>query len=123
VARIVVVDDNKDFLQQMHSLFTRFGHEIQCYLKPEAALECMLKSPPDLAIIDIIMPGITGSALYEAIRARIGPGLPVIVCSGTKLRVRCGNDPLIAHFTKPMSFSKLLDAANELMKATSAAEL
>lgn len=61
----------------------------------------------EIAIIDILMPGVSGDYVYHAIRDQIGPGLPIIICSGTKMRLRAPDDMNLAYCPKPIDFDRI----------------
>jgi len=116
MAKIVIIDDEMDSLIILRTFLTRSGHEVFPLLRAERALQEIELVNPDLVITDIVMPGVMGGTLYDAIRKQLGPSLPVIVSSGTRLRVKDKNDPLLAYCPKPVDFDELLAAINRLLE-------
>ena len=79
---ILIVDDNPDILRILTELLEREGFEARPALSGEIALQAAEKSPPDLILLDIRMPGIDG---YETCRRLKGnevtSRIPVIFIS------------------------------------------
>src|SRR5687768_14583168 len=81
--RVLVVDDNVDFANGLGELLRATGHEVEVVHSGRAALAAMVDFHPDVAVVDIGMPGMDG---YEvARRMRQDPdlqGLRVVGVSG-----------------------------------------
>ncbi|HIK32642.1 MAG TPA: hybrid sensor histidine kinase/response regulator [Oscillatoriales cyanobacterium M59_W2019_021] len=74
--RILAVDDNPDNLFLVQLALEQEGHDIQLVDNGPEALEQIAKAPPDLILLDVMMPGMNG---YEvARRIRSNPNLPFI---------------------------------------------
>ncbi len=81
--RIYLVDDDR-FLLDMYAIkFKNAGHEVTAFQTPEEALAALKKDPaPDAMLLDVIMPGMTGFEMLEAIRKeKLGPDTKYIVLS------------------------------------------
>jgi CheY-like chemotaxis protein/MinD-like ATPase involved in chromosome partitioning or flagellar assembly len=66
MAKILVIDDNADLLQMLRVILQDRGkHEVILSGDGADGLSRALASPPDLAIVDVMMPGITG---YDVVR-------------------------------------------------------
>ena len=87
MAKILAIDDEDDCLVQLQVLLAREGHEVFPLMRATRVREEIRSLKPDLVITDIMMPGISGSSVYEMIRNEIGPLLPVIVSSATRPRI------------------------------------
>src|SRR6185437_4289247 len=66
-ARIVVADDNADMLDYVTRLL-REHWDVEAVSDGSAALEAIRRSPPDLVLSDVMMPGLDGFALVRALR-------------------------------------------------------
>jgi CheY-like chemotaxis protein len=67
--RILVVDDNADAAESMAVLMSIEGHEVKTVTDAMQALSCLEVFAPQVAIIDIGLPGMNGYELAEGIRA------------------------------------------------------
>lgn len=68
--KVLVVEDNLDSLQSMCDLLRLDGHEVSGESSGTAGLEALLGRWPDVAIVDIGLPGLNGFELALAARAR-----------------------------------------------------
>jgi PAS domain S-box-containing protein len=66
--RILIVDDNVDAAESLALLLQLEGHEVQVAHEGKAALALVEKHLPDLAFLDIGMPGMDGYELAQRIR-------------------------------------------------------
>jgi PAS domain S-box-containing protein len=78
---VLVADDNPDVLELSVSMLQQLGYEAVAVASASAALEAVDTQSFDLVISDIVMPGMDGTALARAIRAR-KPDLPVLLVTG-----------------------------------------
>lgn len=84
-ARILVVDDNHLIRRLLDLVLENAGYVSIGVESAEAALEQARAEPPDLLIVDEVMPGMKGSELIAALRRSADPRLaraPVIGISG-----------------------------------------
>lgn len=79
-AVILVVDDDEVFLQATRALLEREGHTVLTASDGEAGLAAINHQPPDLVVLDIEMPGMSGLELLSRLKPAVR--VPVIVVSG-----------------------------------------
>jgi len=117
MARILTIDDDEDVLFQLRFVLSRAGHEVFPLLRADRIAEQVKKVAPDIVISDLVMPGIMGGGVYHLLRKELGPQLPIIISSGTKLKIRGSeNDPLLAYCPKPVDFDQMLATIDELLQ-------
>jgi DNA-binding response OmpR family regulator len=68
--KILIVEDEPDTLRLLKVYFTAKSHEVMQARNGVEALELFAKSPPHLVLLDIMMPGLNGWRVLEAIRAQ-----------------------------------------------------
>ncbi|MBE9146092.1 sensor histidine kinase [Planktothrix mougeotii] len=74
--RILAVDDSPDNLFLIEAILAEEGYEVVCKSDGSSALASINTDPPDLVLLDVMMPGIDG---YEVTRRiRTNPHLPFI---------------------------------------------
>jgi diguanylate cyclase len=66
--RILIVDDNYDAADSLSLLLRLYGHEVWVATHPVAALQLVATAAPDLALLDIGLPGMDGYELARRIR-------------------------------------------------------
>lgn len=69
-ARILLVDDSADAMEALSMLLALDGHEVKRACNGEAALSLVETFVPDVALIDIHMPGMDGYELARQLRQR-----------------------------------------------------
>ena len=80
--RILIVDDDQVIANIYLNIFRMEGYEAEQAGDGESALEMILKTPPDLVLLDLSLPGMSGVDLLKRIRSRPETAaLPVIVFS------------------------------------------
>lgn len=88
-ARILCVDDEAFFLQALDRLLRSSGYRTMTAASVDEARKC-LDERPDLAIVDIRLPGADGLSFVDELRARFGADFPVVLLTG------CSTDEDIA---------------------------
>jgi signal transduction histidine kinase/CheY-like chemotaxis protein len=68
--RVIVVEDNEDIRDTMRDLFEFHGHSATVFEDGPAAVEAVLLHRPDVAFIDIGLPGLDGYQVVAALRSR-----------------------------------------------------
>ena len=80
--RILMVDDEPDFLMMVSLLLRKQGHEIAIANDGEEALAKLKEAPPDLVLLDIRMPKMDGFEVFERMKKNPGTSrIPVIFTS------------------------------------------
>jgi len=116
--RIMVVDDNADAADSLAVLLRLEGMDARACYGPEQALELAPQFKPDVAFIDLSMPGMSGVELGRKLRAQAGERRLVLVAltgMGQKSDIEetraAGFE---AHLTKPAASEAILRIAAEL---------
>jgi DNA-binding response OmpR family regulator len=68
MSSIVVVDDDTDIRELVVYRLQRDGHDVRAFVDGVAALEGLAEQPADLAILDVMMPGLSGFFVARSIR-------------------------------------------------------
>ncbi|MQA76730.1 MAG: response regulator, partial [Solirubrobacterales bacterium] len=58
--RVLVVEDDDTLLQTLRYNLTRAGHEVRLCTDGARGLELVLGNPPDLLVLDLMLPGLDG---------------------------------------------------------------
>ena len=123
--RVLVADDNVDFAESLQAAFEMVGIEVDTVSEGRAALSAARSRPPDIAILDIGMPGLNGYDLARALRSDpVTAGIVLFAVSGwgqagdKALASEAGFD---RHFVKPVAVETLLQAMGDAATAGLAA--
>ncbi len=108
--QILLIDDSEDALTSMQMLLTCGGHDVEVAGDGESGLRAALRRAPDVAIIDIGMPGMDGYEVAREIRRQCGDRIFLIAMTGygqpedVKRALAAGFD---AHQVKPVEYATL----------------
>ncbi|PYY00336.1 MAG: two-component system response regulator [Acidobacteria bacterium] len=78
--RIIVADDNQKMLDQIVLLLRAHFDVIATATDGTAALECIQRYKPDVAVLDVVMPRMNGIELTREL-SRNGHSTHVVICS------------------------------------------
>ncbi len=78
--RILVVDDLNDNLFLLQTVLEAEGYEVETANSGHSALEKIENSPPDLILMDVMMPGMNGYETTRKIRQNASlPFIPIVL--------------------------------------------
>jgi len=110
--RILVVDDNADAADTLAMLLDLSGYSTRVAYTPQAALRVVGEFDPQIAILDIGLPGMSGYELAPALRAGTPPyhgRLVALSGYGQHQDVQAARAAgFDAHLTKPVAPDELL---------------
>ena len=78
MGHILVVDDDPQLRQSFEKLLIAEGHQVRVAASGEAGLEMVQAGAPDLVIMDVRLPGMSGLETFRALH-EVEPKLPVII--------------------------------------------
>lgn len=111
MADILIVDDDKQIIQQLTALLRQFGYNSHATVYPQYLLQTLELEPVDLILMDIFMPEIDGITLLKQVKSDpLYSSIPVIMLTGDdneKLLTQCFDVGAIDFITKPFSESVL----------------
>lgn len=82
--RILIVDDDPSIRTVLSEAFEDARFDVRAVADGETALELIELWPPDLILVDLGMPFMTGEEFAERYRAMISPQAPLVVVSGAR---------------------------------------
>jgi CheY-like chemotaxis protein len=110
--RILVVDDDPTEREVLVELLTAPNRVVEAFSSAEAALDYVRERPVDLALLDHVMPGMSGAELAEHIKT-LHPQARIIMCTGYLVEI--GYPRLRAHaervLHKPLNLGEVLHLA------------
>ena len=122
MARILVADDDVDIRELVEFKLSTMGHDIVAVGDGAAAVDACRASKPDLAVLDVMMPGVSGLDAIKEIRADPGlADLPVILLTARAQEsdVETGFDSgADDYITKPFSPRELASRVEALLTKT-----
>jgi len=120
-ATVLVVEDNEDNLFTLRQILARRPLEIVTAMSGRQAIEiCRRQPPPDLVIMDVQMPGMTGLQATGASRALPGgAGIPIVALTAQAMKgdreriLAAGCD---AYLAKPVQPNELISVVDRLLR-------
>jgi len=116
-ARVLVVEDEARLRELLRLYLERAGYEVQEAGDGRAALEAFDDDPPDLLIVDLMLPRLQGEALVRAIREV--SEVPILIASAKRsdleriAGLRLGADDYLA---KPYNVHELVERVNAILR-------
>jgi CheY-like chemotaxis protein len=116
--RVMVVDDNKDAAETLGLLLESLGHEVRVMHDPAAAIAACQVASIDVFILDIGLPGMSGFALAQALRAGTNGTAATFIAltgyGGSDDRQRAEEAGFDHYLVKPASADVLVELLNAL---------
>jgi DNA-binding response OmpR family regulator len=110
MAKILMVDDDVHFTQVVARCLSVEGHSVHTAADGAEALRLIASWGPDILILDVALPHVTGDQLGEQTE------LPILFLSGRDLeRVGHLKRPNIRFLTKPVDLDDILHEVNALL--------
>jgi DNA-binding response OmpR family regulator len=107
VALIVVADDDVDIRDLVEFKLTSLGHQVVSVADGSSAVDACRTTHPDLAVLDVMMPGLTGLEVVRELRTNPAlEDIPVILLTARAQQsdVQTGYDSgADDYITKPFS--------------------
>ncbi|HEY0881322.1 MAG TPA: response regulator [Archangium sp.] len=116
---ILVVDDNKELVALLTSLFEEAGYAVVGAAKGKPAVELGKSEPITLAVIDVLLPDMMGYHVAEGLRAS-KPSVPLVFMSGVFKGAKHSTEALTRfpgskYFEKPFDAKQLLELVKQLV--------
>lgn len=115
-ALILVVDDNPDNLFLMETLLTLDGYRVETASCGREGIAKIHKLIPDLIILDMMMPDLTGFEVIEEIKIhqRLA-NIPIIVCTANKFVRHKNMQDVEAVCYKPINLESILAKVDSMV--------
>jgi FixJ family two-component response regulator len=117
---IVVVDDDVSVRRGLSRLLSTAGYRVWTFASGRELLEWRSADTPSCLVLDVRMPGLSGVAVHEALRAA-GQRIPVIFITGDAdipETTRSSSGTSVAILSKPVDDDELFATVQRLIAAS-----
>lgn len=116
--RVMIVEDEPNIVESLSFVFSREGWQVTAALDGDTAIERLLSEPPDILVLDVMLPPHSGFEVLKRVRSEPGlKHLPVIVLTAKgqekdrHTALRLGADAFV---TKPFSNRDIVQQVRDL---------
>jgi DNA-binding response OmpR family regulator len=118
--RILVVDDDPDMVELLRLALTDAGFSVRTAANGREALRKAQRSPPDLVVLDLLLPGMNGFNVCEQLRLNPAtaavPVLMITVLPGEFPRLVGAEAGANAYLNKPFRVEELVSCVGDLVR-------
>lgn len=122
MSSVLIVDDELAIAEALALILSDEGYTVFCASNGRQGLEQIVRQPPDLVILDFVMPVMSGAELGRALRERF-PQRPFRIIMNSSIDeavIRPSFDGYDAFIRKPYTINRLLAVLAEQMRLLSA---
>jgi len=122
-SRILVVEDDGRLAATLERVLEAEGHEVELAQDGLEALRRAREHPPDLVVLDVMLPGLDGIAVCRRLRATARfPILLLTALGGTEERVKGLDSGADDYLVKPFAYQELLARVRALLRRAGPAD-
>ncbi len=118
--RILCIEDHPEMIELVKLILGRRGYEVEGALGGKEGLEAIAQNPPDLVLLDLMMPDLDGWEVFRQIRVNEAmKAVPVIVITAKSQNIDRVLGLQIAgvddYITKPFGPKELIESVERLL--------
>lgn len=118
--KVLLIEDEPNIIEAISFILSRDGWSVSTHSNGHDAVDVVLGEPPDLLILDVMLPGKSGFDILKELRETTDlETLPVLMLTarGQKADREMAERAGASRFmTKPFSNAEVLEAVRELVK-------
>ena len=118
-ASVLIADDDPNILRALSFLMQREGHQVRIAADGQQALAAIAETPPDLVLLDLMMPRGNGYDVCRTLRAdRAYDDVRIVMLTakGCEADQRVGMDlGADAYITKPFAIGEVVRCVSEVL--------
>lgn len=122
MARILIAEDDADIRGIVTHALVEAGHDVSAVKDGESVVERLTWAPPDLLILDIMMPGQDGYSVLEEMRSQeVAKDTKVLILTAKNLEKDVERSYRLGasfHMTKPFDPDELIEATRKVLNTS-----
>ena len=124
MTRVLIVEDEPDLADPLAYLLRREGFEVQVAEDGPAALAAFEAAPHDLILLDLMLPGMSGTEVCRRIRTTSAVPIIMVTAKDSEVDIVVGLElGADDYVTKPYSARELLARTRAVLRRTAEAEV
>lgn len=117
--KILIVDDEPSIIVPLQFLMEQNGYEVMVAFSGEEAMETIARTPPDLVLLDIMLPVIDGFEVCQRVRENMDwQHIPIILITALGSEINVAKGLALganAYITKPFSNADVVRKVKDLL--------
>jgi CheY-like chemotaxis protein len=114
----MVVDDDPDILEALSEILEVEGFDIRRARNGQEALDRLGPNPPQLILLDLMMPVMDGWEFAQRLHEREDGRIPIIVLSADRnVSTKARELGAVGHLAKPFELTELLDLVRSSLRS------
>lgn len=114
---ILIVEDEETLAESLRYTLAREGYEVAVAADGRSALERLAPVPPDLVVLDLMLPGLGGLDVLRHIRSSLAIPVVVVTAKDAEADVVAGLELGADHYmTKPFSMRELVSRISAILR-------
>jgi CheY-like chemotaxis protein len=108
--QVLIIEDNPDGRTTLEAVLKLLGHHVETAATGPEGIEKALATRPDVALIDLGLPGLDGYQVAGRLRAALGQGVVLVALTGhasEEVRRRALDAGFNIHIAKPVNLEDL----------------
>lgn len=123
MANILIIEDQEPLRNLYRSVLRQLNHETIFVTTGEARIETALRERPDLIILDLLLPGMTGAEVAQRLRELgVLPDVPLVITTALgelDAHIIAQSLNATAVLNKPFSFNSILHTVSSALSVAS----
>jgi DNA-binding response OmpR family regulator len=125
--RVVYIEDDQEMIDLVKLILTRRGYQVRGAQGGKNGLDTIIQDPPDLILLDLMMPGMDGWEVYQKLKSgETTRNIPVIIVTAKAQAIDRVLGLHIAHvddyICKPFRPQELVDSIESVLSRAASQE-
>lgn len=119
--RILIVEDSMEVVDVLKVAFQKKRYHVSVAVNGQEALEAVQRDPPDLMVLDLMLPEMNGVLVREALQNDpLTKNIPILVLTGAGAwgRTHISPQDVAAYLEKPFSIIEVMQTVDRILSSS-----